>query len=219
MGLEVHDVPVQRKAANPVAAPVQRACAACGGGGAQPCPQCKEQAAPATGASPTGASGTGASPASSSRDGAGSAEAPLVPSGGRAMAPAERAPFERAFGTDFGGVRVHDGGAADASARSIDAKAFTTGSDIVFGAGQLSPDTQDGKRLLAHELTHVVQQQGRTGVLSAFGVPRVSTPDDAAEHEADRASADFMAGRPIAPPSASPTGVARAPRASAPTDW
>src|SRR5262249_47290906 len=94
-----------------VAPPIQRACATCGGtvGGDHPCPQC----AGASDATPASAAPAAALGARS-----------LVPGGGRALAPAERAPFERAFRADFAGVRVHDGGAADASARSVDALAF-----------------------------------------------------------------------------------------------
>jgi hypothetical protein len=207
MGLELHGGPVQRKAAGQAPGAIQRACVTCGGaiGGDQPCAQCKEQATPAAAATPAASTAPAA--------------APLVPSGGQALAPAVRAPFERAFSTDFGDVRVHDGGGAAASARSIDAKAFTTGSDIVFGAGHLSSDTPEGQRLLAHELTHVVQQRAHGSALSAFGAPGVSAPSDAAEHEADRAADAFMAGRPVGTPSTAPSGIARAPRASAPTDW
>lgn len=64
------------------------------------------------------------------------------------------------FGTGFAGVRVHRGPLAEQSARGIGARAFTVGQDIVFGAGAFAPATPDGRRLLAHELTHVVQQAG-----------------------------------------------------------
>jgi hypothetical protein len=78
-----------------------------------------------------------------------------------------RARMEPRFGHDFGGVRVHTGGEAAAMARSLGARAFTTGSDVFFGAGQYRDDTDTGRRLLAHELTHVVQQGG--GERSAGG--------------------------------------------------
>jgi Domain of unknown function (DUF4157) len=67
--------------------------------------------------------------------------------------------MEPRFGRDFGTVRVHTGGSAAASARALNALAYTVGRDVVFGSGQYSPGTGDGRRLLAHELTHVVQQQ------------------------------------------------------------
>ena len=62
------------------------------------------------------------------------------------------------FGTIFADVRVHGGPLAEQSARAIGARAYTVGQDIVFGAGAFAPATPDGRRLLAHELTHVVQQ-------------------------------------------------------------
>lgn len=70
-----------------------------------------------------------------------------------------RAFFEMRFGRDLGGVRVHADAAAADSARSVSALAYTVGSSVVFGAGQYAPETASGRRLLAHELAHVVQQQ------------------------------------------------------------
>jgi hypothetical protein len=67
--------------------------------------------------------------------------------------------METAFGYDFSQVRVHQGDAADRSARELNALAYASGNNIVFGARRFAPDTADGRRLLAHELTHVVQQQ------------------------------------------------------------
>jgi hypothetical protein len=66
--------------------------------------------------------------------------------------------FSQRMGADFSGVRVHTGEKADGLNGSIQAKAFTTGSDIFFAEGQYNPQSADGQRLLAHELTHVVQQ-------------------------------------------------------------
>lgn len=69
-----------------------------------------------------------------------------------------RSYFEPRFGHDFSRVRVHaDSDAAD-GARAVRARAYTVGRDIVFGSGEYAPATMEGKRLLAHELTHVVQQ-------------------------------------------------------------
>lgn len=73
----------------------------------------------------------------------------------------ERAFFEPRFGRDFSNVRMHNDTRAARIARSINARAFTLGRDIVFGAGQYSPTSLSGRLLLAHELTHVVQQNGR----------------------------------------------------------
>lgn len=68
--------------------------------------------------------------------------------------------MERGFGADFSRVRVHSGAAAAQSAQELSARAYTVGHDIVFGAGQYRPSTHEGRRLLAHELTHVLQQNG-----------------------------------------------------------
>ena len=71
-----------------------------------------------------------------------------------------RAFMEPRFGSDFTGVRVHTGATAAESARALNALAYTIGEDIVFGASQYSPGTEQGRRLLSHELAHVVQQHG-----------------------------------------------------------
>jgi hypothetical protein len=68
--------------------------------------------------------------------------------------------LEERFGHQFGHVRVHTGPQAAASAAALDARAYTVGSHIVFGAGRYAPGSEEGRRLLAHELTHVVQQGG-----------------------------------------------------------
>ncbi|MGH8761968.1 MAG: eCIS core domain-containing protein [Nitrosospira sp.] len=75
--------------------------------------------------------------------------------------PLERAlkeDMEARFGYDFSGVRVHFGATAEQSAREVNANAYTAGHNIVFGAGQFAPGTNEGRRLIAHELAHVVQQ-------------------------------------------------------------
>ena len=81
--------------------------------------------------------------------------------GGEPLSAQTRSFFEPRFGRDFSSVRVHTNGPAADTAQSVNALAYTRGSHIVFGAGQYQPDTSSGRRLLAHELTHVVQQ--RTG--------------------------------------------------------
>lgn len=73
--------------------------------------------------------------------------------GGRPLPGASRRFFEPRFGRSFAGVRIHDGPAAQARARNLKAQAFTFGRDIVFGVGRYSPDTAQGRHLLAHELT------------------------------------------------------------------
>jgi hypothetical protein len=85
--------------------------------------------------------------------------------GGEPLPAASRSFFEARFGYDFGHVRVHVDGAADEGARAVRARAYTLGGDIVFGAGEYAPETHQGKSLLAHELTHVVQQAGAAPVV------------------------------------------------------
>ena len=76
-----------------------------------------------------------------------------------------RAFMEPRFGHDFSNVRVHTDARAASTAAAVNALAFTVGQDVVFGAGQYHPGTDAGKRLLAHELTHVVQQGGSNSSL------------------------------------------------------
>ena len=84
--------------------------------------------------------------------------------GGGSPLPGEvRAYMEPRFGADFSGVKVHTGADAAGLNRQIQAQAFTHGQDIYLGAGRYEPGTDAGKRLLAHELTHVVQQTGGGG--------------------------------------------------------
>jgi len=77
---------------------------------------------------------------------------------GQPLSDGVRQPMERAFGADFRGVRVHTDGEADSLNRSLQARAFTTGRDIFLRRGEYHPASSEGQRLLAHELTHVVQQ-------------------------------------------------------------
>ncbi|HLJ99168.1 MAG TPA: DUF4157 domain-containing protein [Streptosporangiaceae bacterium] len=80
--------------------------------------------------------------------------------GGQAIPEHVRAPIEQAMGTDFSGVRVHTGGAADRLSDQLQATAFTMGHDIFFQRGAYDTRSTTGREMLAHELTHVVQQQG-----------------------------------------------------------
>jgi hypothetical protein len=77
---------------------------------------------------------------------------------GQPLAASTRADFESRFERDFSAVRVHTGHDASESARSIQARAYTWGRDVVFGNGEFAPDSRTGQRLLAHELAHVIQQ-------------------------------------------------------------
>jgi len=89
--------------------------------------------------------------------------------GGQELPESVRSYFEPRFGYDFRNVRLHTGPGASEAARSVNAKAFTHGKDIVFGEREYAPATNAGQRLLAHELTHVVQQRG--GVHTPFLSP------------------------------------------------
>lgn len=80
--------------------------------------------------------------------------------GGEPLSENARAFFEPRFNYDFGGVRIHTDQRATATARALNARAFTTGHDIAFGAGEYRPEVSDGQKLLAHELAHVIQQGG-----------------------------------------------------------
>jgi hypothetical protein len=80
---------------------------------------------------------------------------------GRSLDPSTRALMEPRFGRDFGHVRVHVDAAAARLAKDIQASAFTAGRDIVFAAGRFAPQSLESQHLLAHELTHVVQQAGK----------------------------------------------------------
>jgi hypothetical protein len=115
--------------------------------------------------------------------------------GGRPLDPAARSDMESRFGADFGDVQVHTGGAAHASAAALHAQAYTVGTNIVFADGSYDPGTAAGRHLLAHELTHVVQQRSGPvdGTDTGDGV-HVSDPDDRFEREA-AATADAVVQR------------------------
>ncbi len=102
--------------------------------------------------------------------------------GGSSLEQGTRQDMETALGHDFAGVQVHTGPAADDLNRELSATAFTTGEDVFFRDGAYAPGSRDGRELLAHELTHVVQQSG------PLPEPRggITSPDDATEVEAAR---------------------------------
>lgn len=113
--------------------------------------------------------------------------------GGSPLEPETRAFMERRLGHDFSDVRVHSGTKADESAHAINAQAYTVGTDVVFRAGRYAPETDAGRRVLAHELTHVVQQ--RAGPVAGTPVPggiRLSDPTDAFEQAAERTAERAM---------------------------
>lgn len=115
----------------------------------------------------------------------------VLATSGTPLEPAARHDMESRFGHDFGSVRIHTDAQAAESARSVGALAYTVGSHVVFGAAQYAPQTHTGRHLLAHELTHTIQQ--RSGFKLQRQEAAVSSPTDAAEIEADR-TADAVAG-------------------------
>jgi hypothetical protein len=90
----------------------------------------------------------------------------VLRSSAQPLDPITRTFFEERFGHDFSQVRVHTDSTAARSATAIGAHAYTVGSDIVFNAGRFDPSSQHGRELIAHELTHVVQQRGQPKVVS-----------------------------------------------------
>jgi hypothetical protein len=104
---------------------------------------------------------------------------------GQPLDPKARAFFEPRFGHDFSRVRVHAGTLASQAAESVNALAYTVGRDIVFASDRYRPQTPEGRKLLAHELTHVVQQADATAHPSDL---RVQSCDDAAELQAQQVS-------------------------------
>jgi hypothetical protein len=104
-----------------------------------------------------------------------------------------RALMESGLGHDFSRVRVHRDSRAAESAQAINAQAFTVGTNIVFAAGQYTPDTENGKKLLAHELVHTLQQE-ETNTAETAEAFTISHPDSAGEREADQVATQMMAG-------------------------
>jgi hypothetical protein len=126
-------------------------------------------------------------------------------SSGRPLDTAARSQMEGAFGADFGDVRVHDGAAAGKAASDLNARAFTADKDIFFGAGQYEPRSQEGGHLLAHELTHVVQQ--RSAAKGTGRGPTISSAGDASEHRADAAADAVMRGESVGAIEGAPASI------------
>lgn len=112
----------------------------------------------------------------------------VVRSPGHPLDAQTRAFFQPRFQQDFSQVRVHTDEKAAASARAVDAVAYTVGSDVVFDSGRYAPGTGPGEKLLAHELAHVMQQGSRPMADGAS----VSQPSDPHEREAERVSDEIM---------------------------
>ena len=103
--------------------------------------------------------------------------------GGQALDSSIQTQMGSTTGHDFKDVRVHTSPESDDLNRELDAKAFTTGNDVFFREGQYDPHSSSGQELIAHELTHVVQQN--SGRVRGTGKMTVHPPDDVFEHEAD----------------------------------
>lgn len=130
--------------------------------------------------------------------------------GGTPLAPEVRADMEARFGgQDFGDVRVHTDQAAHDSARAVNAQAYTVGSNIVFQRGGYDPASPAGQHVLAHELTHVVQQRSGPvdGTDTGAGV-KVSDPSDRFEREAVTNADRLMSAPPTVAPAAAPPAPA-----------
>lgn len=125
---------------------------------------------------------------------------------------ATRSFMEPRFGHDFSPVRVHTDADANASAESINAVAYTVGRDIVFGSGRYAPQTAEGRRLLAHELTHVVQQnRSSTRSISPMIQRQTREPMDAGVPFPEPRDAGVPGGVPMPPSVASEPAEARPP--------
>jgi len=120
--------------------------------------------------------------------------------GGSPLPQGTRNFMESAFSADFSRVRVHNDSQASEMSGGINAKAFTHGSDIYFSGGQYAPEKAEGKRLLTHELTHVVQQEG----LIEPGIKRKTDTDSPKQRQVSPDNPDLIAGHPVRRPDDEP---------------
>jgi hypothetical protein len=120
----------------------------------------------------------------------------VLRSPGQPLDAASRAVMEPRFGYDFSRVRVHTDARAAKSAEAVNAQAYAVGSNIVLGANQSGTGNSSNQRVLAHELAHVVQQDGR----SAGGSLKVAPANDSAEGAADRAADEALSGGRVSNP-------------------
>jgi hypothetical protein len=109
---------------------------------------------------------------------------------GTPLEPSLQTQLSATLGEDFSDVRVHTDPLASALARSVQARAFTTGSDIYFAQGEYSPRSSEGQRLLLHEVRHAQQQRGAP----SSGEMRVSNPSDVFEQDAESFASSFGLG-------------------------
>jgi hypothetical protein len=105
---------------------------------------------------------------------------------GQPLGAATRAYFEQRFGHDFSRVRIHAGSKAAEAASSVQARAYANGRHIVFAAGEYAPDTAEGKRLLAHELTHVIQHTSANANRLISCQPSGKKPEEKTEKKPEK---------------------------------
>ena len=130
----------------------------------------------------------------------------LLRSPGRPLDPSARAIMEPRFGHDFSKVLIHADTCAAESARAVGAIAYSIGRNVVFGAGRYAPALAAGRELLAHELAHVVQQDGAPSALGRLSVMR---SDESAEREARSAAAAIASGKSFRPQTRSGLALVR----------
>jgi len=164
-------------ASGPGTGVLQRKCA-CGGGGERECSECKkkEESVLQRSASAGARAVSGVPPIVHE----------VLRSPGQPLDRGTRAFMEERFGHDFGGVRAHTDATAAKSARAVSALAYTVGNDVVFAHGRYQPATSEGRRLVAHELAHVIQQ--RSAVQRSRSGLTVSPEDSVLERQADHAA-------------------------------
>lgn len=145
----LHETLPAKEASAPATAELQRKCA-CRGEGEEECPECRANRLAVQREAIGGDGGSEAPPIVEE----------VLSTPGQPLAESARKTLEPGFGHDFSQVRIHDDSKAGESASAVNALAYTVGNHIAFGAGQYAPGTQAGNRLLAHELTHTIQQTG-----------------------------------------------------------
>ncbi len=148
-----------------------------------------------------------------------SAEAPpivhdVLRAPGQPLDSGTRAFMEPRFGHDFRHVRVHADARAAESARMVNARAYAVGHNVVFGAGQYQPESSSGRRLMAHELAHTIQQAG--AVQRTPEQLQTGDPQSQSEHEADTAADAVLRGNTVAISGHTAPQVARQPAPACP---
>jgi hypothetical protein len=145
-------------------------------------------------------------PPSAAQRGLAGVRSPILPTVGHPLEPALQSELSATLGHDFSMVRVHADASAARVAQQLGAAAFTAGEHVAFALHRFDPATAAGRRLLVHEMAHVVQQQRASAI-----VPGVGSPDAAAEHAAERAAAgdtSLLARRdPVSSIQRAPTGL------------